>query len=218
MGLAKFVGVDLCPRLKSFRDRRLHIPRGGRVKVPDVLKPVCLADVSLPAIIEGWSDMSDIADAVVGGRLSAVLACERHGTAARGQKGYRAGHELGLLLRTLHQCDTLSIPDFRRATLRLLNDNERTHTLQRQIRRPGSRSRRGRPIEELGAQSGALALVTNLVMAWNTHQMQATLDRWRAQGREIDPQILHHITPMGFEGINFGGILVFPLERYRSRL
>jgi hypothetical protein len=61
-------------------------------------------------------------------------------------------------------------------------------------------------------------LVTNLVMAWNTHQMQATLDRWRVQNREIDPQILHHITPMGFEGINFGGILVFPLERYRSRL
>src|ERR1039458_5810693 len=150
MGLAKFVGVDLCPRLKSFRDRRLHIPRGGRVKVPDVLKPVCLADVSLPAIIEGWSDMSDIADAVVGGRLSAVLACERHGTAARGQKGYRAGHELGLLLRTLHQCDTLSIPDFRRATLRLLNDNERTHTLQRQIRRAGSRSQRGRRMEEVG--------------------------------------------------------------------
>jgi hypothetical protein len=44
-----------------------------------------------------------VADAVVGGRLSAVLACERHGTAARGQQGYRAGHQLGLLLRTLHQ-------------------------------------------------------------------------------------------------------------------
>ena len=55
-------------------------------------------------------------------------------------------------------------------------------------------------------------------MAWNTHQMQGTLDRWRLQNREIDPKIQHHITPMGFEGINFGGILVFPLERYRSRL
>jgi len=64
----------------------------------------------------------------------------------------------------------------------------------------------------------SLALVTNLVMAWNTHQMQATLDRSRAQGRQIDPQVLHHITPMGLEDINFGSILVFPLERYRSRL
>jgi Tn3 transposase DDE domain len=123
-----------------------------------------------------------------------------------------------LLLRTLHLCDTLTLEEFRRETLRALNHNERTHSLQRQIRRDGAGSRRGRRAEELIAQSGALALVTNLVMAWNTHQMQVTLDRWRKQNREIDPQILHHITPMGFEGINFGGILVFPVERYRSRL
>jgi hypothetical protein len=48
--------------------------------------------------------------------------------------------------------------------------------------------------------------------------MQATLDRWRAQGREIDPQILHHITPIGYEHINFGGVLVFPVDQYRARL
>ena len=34
----------------------------------------------------------------------------------------------------------------------------------------------------------------------------------------MNAQILHHITPTGFEGINFGGILVFPVERYRPRL
>ena len=96
--------------------------------------------------------------------------------------------------------------------------NERTHTLQRQIRRAGVGSRRGRRAEELIAQSGALSLVTNLVMAWNTHQMQLTLGRWCAEGRDIDPQILHHITPMGFEHINIAGILVFPMERYRARL
>jgi hypothetical protein len=91
-------------------------------------------------------------------------------------------------------------------------------TLQRQIRRAGVGSRRGRRAEELVAQSGALSLLTNLVMAWNAHQMQLTIDRWHTEGRDIDSQILHHTTPMGFERINFGGILVFPMERYRARL
>jgi len=77
MGLGNFVGIDPCPRLKSFRDRRLHIPRGDRAKVPEVLKPICVADVSLSAIIEGWPDMSAIANDIAGGRLSAVLACAR---------------------------------------------------------------------------------------------------------------------------------------------
>jgi hypothetical protein len=36
----------------------------------------------------------------------------------------------------------------------------------------------------------------------NTHQIQATLNRWRTDGREIDSQTLHHIAPMGYEHIN----------------
>jgi TnpA family transposase len=218
MGLSKHCGYDLCPRLKSFPDRRLHVPRGDRIKIPESLKDVVLADISIEDIENGWSEFSAVCDAVAAGRISAVLACERFGSASRGEKAYQAGHAYGLLLRTLHLCDTLTLEEFRRETLRALNHNERTHSLQRQIRRDGAGSRRGRRTEELIAQSGALALVTNLVMAWNTHHMQATLDRWRVQNREIDPKVLHHITPMGFEGINFGGILVFPLERYRSRL
>jgi TnpA family transposase len=164
-----------------------------------------LADISIEDIENGWTEFSAVRDAVAAGRISAVLACERFGSASRGERAYKAGHAYGLLLRTLHLCDTLTLEEFRRETLRALNHNERTHRLQRQIRRDGAGSRRGRRAEELIAQSGALALVTNLVMAWNTHQMQATLDRWLAEGRQIDPQILHHITPMGFEGINFGG-------------
>ncbi len=218
MGLAKQEGYDLCPRLKSFPDRRLHVPKGNRIQIPESLKDVVLADISIKDIENGWKEFSAVCNAVAAGRISAVLACERFGSASRGEKAHKAGHAYGLLLRTLHLCDTLTLQEFRRETLRALNHNERTHSLQRQIRRDGSGSRRGRRGEELIAQSGALALVTNLVMAWNTHQMQAILDCWRAQGPQIDPQILHHITPMGFEGINFGGILVFPMERYRSRL
>jgi hypothetical protein len=56
-------------------------------------------------------------------------------------------------------------------------------------------------------------LVTNLVMAWNTHQMQATLERWRRTGqRPVDPEVLSHLTPMGFEHIKFDGVLTFPWE------
>jgi Tn3 transposase DDE domain len=74
-------------------------------------------------------------------------------------------------------------------------------------------------MEELGAQSGALALVTNLVMAWNTHQMQATLDRRRTTGeRKVETVVLSHITPTGFDHVNFDGVLAFSLEQHRARV
>ena len=62
MTLGKFEGIGLCPRLRSFKDRRLHIPRGGRIEVPESLRDVCIADVSLDTITKGWSELSNIAD------------------------------------------------------------------------------------------------------------------------------------------------------------
>jgi hypothetical protein len=35
---------------------------------------------------------------------------------------------------------------------------------------------------------------------------------------KIDRATLQHITPMGFEHINFNGVLIFPLDRFRNRL
>ena len=217
MSLAKLLGFDLCPRLKSVRDRRLHVPHG--FPVPEELQSVCVADISLSTIEAGWPELCAVADAVAGGRLSAVLACERFGPASRGEKAYKAGHALGLLLRTLHLCDTLSIDDFRRETLRLLNHGEHVHVLQRQIRRAGFGSRRGRRQEELVAQSGSLTLLTNVVMAWNTARIQGSLDEWRAMNRRRTPaESLRHVSPAGFEHINFDGVFMFPVEQFRGLL
>jgi Tn3 transposase DDE domain len=56
-------------------------------------------------------------------------------------------------------------------------------------------------------------------MAWNTHQMQATLDRWRTSGeRNVESSILSHITPTGFDKVNFDGVLAFSLEQHRARI
>ena len=38
-------------------------------------------------------------------------------------------------------------------------------------------AKQGRTTEELGTISGALTLLPNIVMAWNTHHLQAMIDR-----------------------------------------
>ena len=56
-------------------------------------------------------------------------------------------------------------------------------------------------------------------MAWMTHSIQRVLDAWHhAETRRVDPDLLRHIGPVHFAGINFRGVLQFPLTRYRSRL
>jgi TnpA family transposase len=217
--LGWILGILMCPRLKNFNDRRLHIPTGGKIRVPENLKDVVVADVSLKAIEKGWAGHLKVADAVMSGRISATEAIEMQGAARSGDASFRAGHSHGLLLRTNDLLRSYTDPDYRREKLRYLNHNERTHQLQRQIRHAGSGSTRGKRQEELGAQSHCLALCTNLVMAYNTNHLQRTLDTFKRQsGREIDAKLLRHIAPMGFEHINFNGVIVFPFAHYRTQL
>jgi TnpA family transposase len=73
------VGILMCPRLKNHNDRRLHVPHG--IKVPESLKDVVLADISLKTIEKGWDAHLKVADAVLSGRLSATEAIEMQGAA-----------------------------------------------------------------------------------------------------------------------------------------
>jgi hypothetical protein len=52
-----------------------------------------------------------------------------------------------------------------------------------------------------------------------THHMQRVLDGWRHEsGQGIDRDILRHIGPAHFEGVNFRGKFDFPMHLYQERL
>src|SRR5262249_47295834 len=132
---------------------------------------------------------------------------------------HKAGSALGKVLRTLLLCDYLSNEGFRREVLRMLNHGESVHALQRVMHFGSIAAARGRRREELVAISGSLTLLANVVMAWMTQRIQYVLDAWHGAGtRRVEPEILRHIAPVHFQGINFRGVMQFPLARYRGRL
>lgn len=63
---------------------------------------------------------------------------------------------------------------------------ESVHQLQREIYTGKVAPERGRRRDEMIAISGSLTLLTNVVIAWNTQRMQATLDAWQRKGQGID--------------------------------
>ena len=54
-----------------------------------------------------------------------------------------------------------------------MNQGEAVHSLQRAIQQGSIGAKRGRTIEQLAAISGALTLLANVIMVWNTRKMQA---------------------------------------------
>ena len=213
MTLAKLVGFDLCPRLARLKKRRLYLPRG--LEVPPVLQPIVAETVSRRAIERGWDGLLRLGVSVKHGWYPATEALDRFGSAAAGDPVYEAGDELGKLLRTLYLCDFLSNLAFRGDILDLLNQGEAVHSLQRAIHNGGITAKHGRTTEQLAAISGALTLLANIVMAWNTFRMQAVIDQ---APNDYPDEVLSRLAPIGHRHINMRGILKFDLAQYASSL
>jgi TnpA family transposase len=216
MTFAKLLGFDLCPRLKNLAERKLFLPR--RMDTPEGLERVVIRDVSLKAIRTGWDEMMRVAASILSGRVSATVMLQRLGSAADDDPVRRAADPLGRLLRTAYLCDYFSNPAFRREIYTVLNRGESVHQLQRTVYTGKIAPERGRRRDELVAISGAHTLLTNVVVAWNTHRMQAVVDRWRKAGQTVEDTWLARMGPAHSSHINFRGLFRFGIDRYREML
>ena len=152
------------------------------------------------------------------GRISAELAMQRFGSAAKTDKAHEAAEHLGRLLRSIFLCDYVTVEDFRREIHTLLSRGESVHQLQRAIHAGKVPHERGRRGVEMKAISGAHALLTNIVLAWNTSRMDDVVDRLRKGGTKIEDAWLRRMGPAHFGHINFRGIFSFGVERYAQSL
>ncbi|TXC62161.1 Tn3 family transposase [Piscinibacter aquaticus] len=98
-----------------------------------------------------------------------------------------------------------AIPDYRREIHTLLNRGESVHQLQRAIHGGQVAHERGRRRQEMAAISGAHALLTNIVLAWNTNRMDSVVARLNHDGNGIEEDWLRRIGPAHFSHINFRG-------------
>jgi TnpA family transposase len=217
MSLAKLLRFDLCPQLAGLPDCSLWLPRG--MKVPAEFERVAVANVNIKAIIEGWDDLLRLVASIVTGRVSVGWALARHGSAAAGDRLYRALDHFGRLLRSVFLCDYFSNDLFRREIHTLLNRGESVHQLQRAIYYGRISAERGRRRDELRTISGSHVLLSNLVIAWNTERMQRVIGRLKANGTQVPDDLVRRLGPVFFGNINFRGTMSFSsIERYAEVL
>ena len=125
---------------------------------------------------------------------------------------------MGKLLRTAFLADYFVNPGFRRELLRVLNRGEAVNALKRAIYTGRVAAMQAKRADEMQAVADALSLLANIVMAWNTTQMQAVLDRWANRRQIVPPELIGRIAPTRLEGINLRGVFRFPIERYAGQL
>ena len=120
----------------------------------------------------------------------------------------RALEEWGRVVKSLYLLSYIDDEAYRRRILVQLNRGEGRHQLARAVFH-GKRGELRQRYRE--GQLGALGLVVNVIVLWNTLYMDAVLAQLRAEGFDVRDEDVARLSPLGFEHINMLGRYAFTL-------
>ena len=123
----------------------------------------------------------------------------------------RAIGEFGRIYKTQYLLAYLDDEEYRRRILTQLNRGESRHNLARAVfyGKRGELHQAYREGQE--DQLGALGLVVNAIVIWNTRYMEVAIDALRKTGQNIDNTDIQRLSPLGHEHINIMGRYSFNL-------
>ena len=137
--------------------------------------------------------------------MRSILRSKRPSTLAR------AIGALGRIPRTLYMLSYIDDENYRRRILTQLNRGESRHGVARAVFHGQRGELRQRYREGQEDQLGALGLVVNAIVLWNTIYMEAALNQMRAEGQEVLSADVARLSPLVYKHINFQGRYSFAL-------
>src|SRR5680860_1542361 len=161
---------------------------------------------------ENWDDMMRVAGSL---RLGTVRASELMGTLLKSDRPSglaKAIKEVGRVNKTLYLLNYIDSQDYRRRILTQLNRGESRHNVARAVCYGQRGEIRKRYREGQENQLGALGLVTNAIILWNSIYMQKSVGHLRKTGVEIKDVDLERLSPLAFKHINMLGHYSFEIE------
>jgi hypothetical protein len=123
-----------------------------------------------------------------------------------------ANGELGRVAKTLYLLNYLDDEAYRRRILTQLNRGESRHGVARVIFHGQRGELRQRYREGQEDQLGALGLMVNAVVLWNTRYLDAALAQVRASGLTAKPEDVERLSPLLIDHINVLGRYEFALK------
>lgn len=213
-GLFWLLGFQFSPRLadlKSMRFWRMH-----RQAQHGVFNSVARSCISINRITDNWDDMLRVAGSLRTGTVSASQLMRIFSTAGGTSALTRSIRDVGRVAKTLHMLHYLRDESYRRRILTQLNHTELRHKLARRLMY-GNRGELKQPYREgQEEQLGALGLLLNLVVYWNTVYLDRALEDLLTHEIAVDIDQLRHITPLSYNHIRVLGHYTFPFDPHAT--
>jgi TnpA family transposase len=192
-GLFRLLGYRFSPRLADIGGARFW--RLDAQADYGELNALARQRVALNRIATHWDDLLRLAGSLKLGRVPATGIMRTLQVGDRPTQLALALAEFGRIEKTLHALNYIDDENRRRATLLQLNRTEGRHSLARDVFHGKRGELRQRYREGQEDQLGALGLVVNIIVLWNTIYMDAALTQLRQEGYPVRDEEVARLSP-----------------------
>lgn len=214
-GLFWLLGYQFSPRLADAGEAVFW--RADKVSNYGSLDELARSCVNAHKIEQHWDDMMRIAGSLKLGTVPASELIRSLLKSDRPSSLAQAIIEAGRINKTLYLLNYIDDEDYRRRILTQLNRGEGRHALARAICYGQRGEIRKRYKEGQEDQLGALGLITNALVLWNTIYMQASLDYLRKKNIEVMEEDEARLSPLSYKHVNMLGHYSFTLAEQVAR-
>ncbi len=208
-GLFWLLGYQFSPRLADAGEAVFW--RADKAANYGALDKLARGCVDLFKIESHWDEMMRVAGSLKLGTIHASELIRSLLRSTRPSGLAQAIMEVGRVNKTLYLLNYIDDEDYRRRILTQLNRGEGRHAVARAICYGQRGEIRKRYREGQEDQLGALGLVTNAVVLWNTLYMQEALSHLRSIGEGPEDEHIARLSPLMHGHINMLGHYTFTL-------
>jgi TnpA family transposase len=209
-GLFWLLGYQFSPRLADIGEARFW--RLDPKADYGVLNTIARSRVNTKLIARHWEDLLRVAGSLQQGTVSASELMRSLLRSKRPSALARAIGALGRIPRTLYMLAYIDDEHYRRRILTQLNRGEARHSVARAVFHGQRGELRQRYREGQEDQLGALGLVVNAIVLWNTLYMEAALKQLQQGGLDVASADVARLSPLVHRHINFQGRYSFALS------
>lgn len=210
-GLFPIVNRRFSPRLRNLKDRKFHTFE--KADTYPVLAKHIGAPINTDLILEHWDDLLRLGVSITTRTVAPSTILKWCSTSSKSSALAKALRELGRIERTLFMIEWYSSPALRRRCQAGLNKGESAHKLKRAVFFHERGEIRDRSYDSQAFRASGLNLVVSAIVHWNTVYLSRAVAHLRQRGRNIEDEVLKHVSPLSWEHINLTGIYSWDAEQ-----
>lgn len=212
-GLTHLLGFKFAPRIRDLSDSKLFTI--DKASEYPKLESILRGQINIKVIKENYEDVLRLAHSIKEGTVSASLIMGKLGSYSRQNSLATALREMGRIEKTIFILNYISDESLRRKIQKGLNKGEAMNGLARAIFFGKQGELRERTIQHQLQRASALNIIINAISIWNTLHLTKAVE-YRKQAGSFNEDLLHHMSPLGWEHINLLGEYHFNSEKMVS--